>query len=241
MEYPFLVSVPFIDVASEAPTKHSADMPCINDRMDTLVIPMQDNDRAKAIRKRGIQQIFTVFKESENTLVLDAGLVTLLSAARRPASHAAMKVLSSSWMRRLWTLQEAFLSKRIYFAFHEDERSTNTHLLDTASGNVTSAIMAKFSSRLKHSIMDHERNNRDLFLFDRSDKLPPWRATRLVANTWRATRWRVRAPFRCSGRIELTLLKTTTNHFHEALALATLLGLDYENPHWRKRTTEGEA
>lgn len=28
-----------------------------------------------------------------------------------------MKILSSVWMRRLWTLQEAFLSRNIIFPF----------------------------------------------------------------------------------------------------------------------------
>ncbi|KAK8877587.1 hypothetical protein PGQ11_002533 [Apiospora arundinis] len=189
--------------------------------MDTLILPVQKTDNAKAMRKRGIEQIFTVFKESKYTLVLDAGLVTSLSGSGSPPSHSAMRVLLSSWMRRLWTLQEGFLSKKIHFVFTEGERTTNRHLLefgtlserlDAAARNLPTALLTKVSSYLRHNIINHETNTRDTFLFDQSGDLPPRRASELVANIWKAARWR-----------------TTTNHTHESMALAALLGLEFGN------------
>jgi hypothetical protein len=93
--------------------------------MDTLVIPVGQGKEEEDLRKRAIKQIFQVFKESSYTIVLDAGLSQMNPGSTDRPAVAAMRILGSSWMRRLWTLQEAFLSRKIYFAFEENYRATS--------------------------------------------------------------------------------------------------------------------
>ena len=212
--------------------------------MDSLVVPVQQDDEAKKLRKKAITQIFDVFKGSMYTLVMDAGLSSMSPrrGAKDTAAHAAMRILASSWMRRLWTLQEAFLSQKIYFAFREGEpgRGANDqihHLQDFAkvsknlesSTKATTAILSTLNEHMRHNVMGHEWKTRDTYLFKASDSLPDRKAAVLVANAWKAARWRVRqSPHHAISFADI-FNKTTTNDFHETLALATLLDLDYSN------------
>ncbi|OQV07343.1 hypothetical protein CLAIMM_11794 isoform 1 [Cladophialophora immunda] len=84
--------------------------------MDTLLIPV---DRAsRRVRGKAISQIHQVFEHATATVVLDNGL---LETSRGSPVQAAMKFLASSWMRRLWTLHEAWLSKRLLIPFKGDD------------------------------------------------------------------------------------------------------------------------
>ena len=164
--------------------------------MDTLVIPVQKNDNRA--RKIAIQQIFSVFKKSDLTLVLDAGLEMQHhdQSSDNAFSLAAMCILSSGWMRRLWTLQEAFLSKKIYFVFKEAERSAKERPLDLeellqrlddkSKESLHAVVLARVNSHLRGKLM-HDVP----YPSGASDRL---RAAMLLANTWQATRWRVRSP-----------------------------------------------
>ncbi|KAK9418357.1 putative Heterokaryon incompatibility domain-containing protein [Seiridium unicorne] len=193
--------------------------------MDTLIIPVGKGEEEKKLRKRAIKQIFRIFKESSYTIVLDVGLSRFnLDGTDKPAV-AAMRILGSSWMRRLWTLQEAFLSRKIYFAF-EESASPRSYLKDLAgisqrlasesSTEVTTALLNMVNEHLQRMIMSHENETRDKYLFKKqgteAQDMPARKAAILVASTWRAARWR-----------------TTTNSFHETLALATLLDLNHED------------
>ncbi|KAK8037558.1 hypothetical protein PG991_000904 [Apiospora marii] len=188
--------------------------------MDTLVIPVHGQGNTD-MRNRAIKQIFPIFKHSCFTLVLDAGLAQLSSSKDlHPSSHAAMRALASGWMSRLWTLQEAFLSKEIYYVFQEGSHSSDRHHLEVGTlleslkaeaEQLRNAIFAKVYHHLKHNILDHERNTRNPWLFDPGHNMPPLRTAKLVANTLKATSWR-----------------STTHYFHETLSLATLLGLLYK-------------
>ncbi|ETS85964.1 hypothetical protein PFICI_03989 [Pestalotiopsis fici W106-1] len=191
--------------------------------MDTLVIPVGPGQEDRTRRKRAIKQIFQVFKESTYTIVLDAGLAQLNPGEPDRPAVAAMRILGSSWMRRLWTLQEAFLSQKIYFAFDYDDQLSHLKDLkelsqDLASGGhaqATTALLDMVNDHLQHLIMSHEQETRDTYLFPEAglsgSKMPQEKAALLVASSWKAARWR-----------------TTSNSFHETLALATLLNLDYE-------------
>ncbi|KAH8743056.1 hypothetical protein F5883DRAFT_594256 [Diaporthe sp. PMI_573] len=88
--------------------------------MDTLLVPVKENmtEEEKIIKKKAIGQIFQVFNQSKYTVVLDNGLHTM-NVSRDKPTQTAMTILASSWMRRLWTLQEAFLSRQLHFAFGE--------------------------------------------------------------------------------------------------------------------------
>ncbi|XP_044724250.1 uncharacterized protein HRG_02146 [Hirsutella rhossiliensis] len=56
-----------------------------------------------------------VYRDAAAVLVLDGGLQ--LCRSTEPLATRLMRVLTSGWMRRLWTLQESVLSKELHFAF----------------------------------------------------------------------------------------------------------------------------
>ncbi|KAF3052271.1 hypothetical protein E8E11_011582 [Didymella keratinophila] len=84
--------------------------------MDTLLIPVGKDQTHKAARKKAIHKIYDVFADAKYTVVIDNGL-NKMDWDPNDYTTTAMKILASGWMRRLWTLQEAFLSRRIMFAF----------------------------------------------------------------------------------------------------------------------------
>ncbi|OTA96596.1 hypothetical protein M434DRAFT_8791 [Hypoxylon sp. CO27-5] len=186
-----------------------------NDRpfwMDTLVVPVDKT--AENDRKIAIGQITNIFERSEFTIVLDNGLLSTPIGDKRAAE--AMAVLPSIWMRRLWTLQEAFLSNKILFAFAPGSQNEKDLVdfddldfeLNRGISNVAGAFDQAVRCQLSSQLMGTERADRKHHQRVRREKR---RGPILVASAWSAARWR-----------------TTSNPAHEILALATLLGLDYQ-------------
>jgi hypothetical protein len=165
--------------------------------MDTLVIPVsRTHANAKVEKKKAIHQIHTLFKNSTYSIVLDKGLVNM--SPGEPC-QTAVKLLASGWMRRLWTLQEAFLSSKLKIAFQDKDYDVNP-LKDfeelrsqvQRQANIDTSIIASLvDDEISHSIMWddkatlNERNPNDNALGGKST---------IVANSWRAARWRVSIP-----------------------------------------------
>ncbi|RYP48891.1 hypothetical protein DL768_005315 [Monosporascus sp. mg162] len=84
--------------------------------MDTLCIPVcpesQTNDGSRRLRFRAIKQITPVFVGAFNTLILDRALQEIDNIVPNQicGDEFAALVLSSKWMERGWTLEEACLS-----------------------------------------------------------------------------------------------------------------------------------
>lgn len=74
--------------------------------MDTLCVPRYPDD----IHNKAVMQMREVYTKAERVLVLDAEL--LASTADGTYEEINMRIQSSRWIRRLWTLQEAVLAKR---------------------------------------------------------------------------------------------------------------------------------
>ena len=75
--------------------------------MDTLLIPVGEANAS--LRNKAIQSMALIYARAKNVLVLDAELQNI-SLQGIPLEQASAHVLSSSWMTRCWTLQEACLS-----------------------------------------------------------------------------------------------------------------------------------
>lgn len=69
--------------------------------IDTICVPRADED------VMALAQMAATYKESTVVLVLDA---ELYHTSRRTSVEAIIRLLCSSWMRRLWTLQEGILA-----------------------------------------------------------------------------------------------------------------------------------
>lgn len=180
--------------------------------MDTLVVPVDKT--VTSLRRVALGQLTTVFENSSFTIVLDNGLLSTPTGGKR--AEEAMCILPSRWMRRLWTLQEAFLSDRILFAFEPRGRNEKDMIdfddldfeLSKGTSSVANAFNRAVRNQLLSQLMGNERVDRKHFKRVRRDDE---RGAILVASAWSAARWR-----------------TTGNPAHEVLAVATLLGLDYK-------------
>ena len=174
--------------------------------MDTLVVPAKSKtEQEKKMKKRAIGQIFDVFQQAACTIVLDNGLCETTGESDTNPAKTAMTILASGWMRRLWTLQEAFGSKKLYVTFEERGPMFNNlvdldnlvHKLlkrsELSEDGLISPITGSIRNQLRQNIMGPERDRRNLSLNkgdDRSD-MPTDKAATLVANAWHAARWRV--------------------------------------------------
>ncbi|KAH8646933.1 hypothetical protein BGZ60DRAFT_553556 [Tricladium varicosporioides] len=170
--------------------------------IDTLVIPV--DKKYEVQRKKAIEQINDVFTSAKYTIVVDNALTEMSSGDNYEST--AMKILASGWMRRLWTLQEAYLSKRLLFAFKgKDVRNLDDleEMYPQASHILTSNIPTTARNYF-HNLLGGDRKNR-------IHEVPTANNYALLASIWRAAQWRV-------GRRE-----------HETLALATMLNLDYRD------------
>lgn len=84
--------------------------------MDTLCVP-QDNYRPELqeARREAIYTMDEVYKKCSAVLVLDSALLS--TSVQAPLEQKLVRIACSSWLRRLWTLQEGVLGPRIMLQF----------------------------------------------------------------------------------------------------------------------------
>jgi hypothetical protein len=80
--------------------------------LDTLLCPAKEGEG----KRLAIEKIRLVYQQAKCVLVLDAGLMSYF-ARDQDSSEKLIRILTSAWMRRLWTLQEGALAKSLYFQF----------------------------------------------------------------------------------------------------------------------------
>jgi hypothetical protein len=86
--------------------------------IDSLCVP-----KAKDLRALAIRSMADTYRKAKAVLVLDRLILDGRSTDDRKEN--LLRIQLSSWMRRLWTLQEAILSSKVFFQF-----SDNAVLLD---------------------------------------------------------------------------------------------------------------
>jgi len=89
------------------PTDSAPDSSKLAIWVDTLCIPVSPG--LKDVRKLAINCLAATYREAEHVLVLETGLMSSSSSASR--IEKCSRLLCSAWLRRLWTYQEAVLSK----------------------------------------------------------------------------------------------------------------------------------
>lgn len=184
--------------------------------IDTLAIPVKPEHKDQ--RKEAIRNMHKIYTSAKYTIVLDAGLMSL----RRGSGYIkpAMSISVSRWMGRLWTLQEAFLSKHLFFSFSDMLYSMDRleELFPEENAPLHSCVA--FPSRsYYHGIMKKESRmiyGPDATLEDRITK------PEHLAATWKALQWR-----------------TTAHPQHETLALATMFNVNTDEFAVSSSTTTG--
>ena len=171
--------------------------------IDTLAIPV--DDKYKAQRKKAIRNMHKIYTGAKYTIVLDAGLMRINRG--EGYIQPAMSITLSGWMTRLWTLQEAVLSKQLYFNFSDQvyamERLEKLYKQENAPLHSCAAYVSR---TYYHGILEKESQK-----MHANDLAPADKATsqEFVAAVWKAVQWR-----------------RTAHLQHETLALATLLDVD---------------
>ncbi|KAF9463932.1 hypothetical protein BDZ94DRAFT_578770 [Collybia nuda] len=80
--------------------------------MDALCIP-----GSKDMRKRAIGLMGQTYKNATVVLVIDSGIRACPYSA--PQEEKLLRILTSAWMQRLWTLQEALFAQNLVFEFSD--------------------------------------------------------------------------------------------------------------------------
>lgn len=81
--------------------------------IDSLCVPRDKDSRNKAI-----QLMARTYKDASITVVLDSSIRTAsFDLTPRGIEHTLLSLVTSTWMQRLWTLQEACLSRLLIFQF----------------------------------------------------------------------------------------------------------------------------
>lgn len=159
--------------------------------LDTLAIPQNvENrpDRAE-LKKAAINRIHQVFKKSSHCIIIDRHL----SKQQVPdCSIIAAGLLASAWMMRLWTLQEAFVSNKLHVAI--SGRYAHTRPLDDMwwDKDNKKEFLKLAMERMIRTKIAQSMMGKPLFSETRAEAEHSGRAKAvLIANAWRATRYRV--------------------------------------------------
>lgn len=168
--------------------------------IDTLTIPLGEG--YQDLRRKAMRHTHDMYRNAFFTIVLDMGL--MVQPRGRTYADAAMRIATSHWMTRLWTLQEACLSRRLLFVF-ADIIEDMDDLEDTFPQDLVSP--ASWAARQYYSAL-----------------LGPQRA--LLKQS--STRDLLRGPDFLTSLCNALALRRTAVPQHEPLAIATLLGLDID-------------
>lgn len=147
--------------------------------IDTLALPV--GQQFKYQRRKAVRQIRKIYTDAKFTIVIDNGLKQMSAGAKY--SNTAMKILASAWMRQLWTLTEACLSRNLLFAFADgvlksiDDRDD---LYQEASDILVSDVPAIARNCLHQNLG-----------FDIKGKISGTAQASALANIIRAAQWRV--------------------------------------------------
>ncbi|KAI0659667.1 hypothetical protein C8Q70DRAFT_898913, partial [Cubamyces menziesii] len=88
--------------------------------MDSLCVPSAREQRKKAIRLMA-----DTYRDAAKVLVIDDAVRMLCHSERTPWPEIMLRVATSAWVRRVWTLQEGLLAHQLCFEFVDGAASIN--------------------------------------------------------------------------------------------------------------------
>lgn len=90
--------------------------------MDTLCVPWENDEENR--RRKAIGRMRDTYESATSVLVVSTDF-TSVAGTITPA-EALLRVATSGWMRRLWTLQEGVLARNLYFEFSDGALNFNS-------------------------------------------------------------------------------------------------------------------
>ena len=141
----------------------------------------------------------SIYQDALQVLALDSGLLSYSCSA--PSLELCVRLKLSTWMRRLWTFQEAILPKEVHVRFSDGARTLQdiAQSLQRDEYDNRGHIYRRYG-QLWHTFFD------PFITKTKGDLIARFKAT------WKQLQWR-----------------STTYQSDETICLATLLGLDVSN------------
>lgn len=99
--------------ANHLPAKYTHSAPGF--WMDTLCCIVGNSPEDRSYKKKSIQSMREIYGSSVAVLIIDPWLMSIPSTAS--VSEICYRIYASGWSRRLWTHQEGFLAKEVYYQF----------------------------------------------------------------------------------------------------------------------------
>ncbi|RDW65133.1 hypothetical protein BP6252_10784 [Coleophoma cylindrospora] len=142
--------------------------------LDSLCVP-----KAPEVRKQALKLMGAAYRDAECVVVLDKTIQTVSKAA--PSKEIMSRILTSPWMRRLWTLQEAVLAKKIVFQLADGlfPLLSLDSLITSAAVLQADALTAGLSLEIHRLVKRHRTKALSLGDVARSLK---WRSTNRAAD-----------------------------------------------------------
>ncbi|KAK7994829.1 hypothetical protein PG990_013602 [Apiospora arundinis] len=130
----------------------------------------------KKIIRTAITQIVYTFRKSVCSIVINGGLCNMDTSGKHV--QVAMRILTSGWMRRLWTLQEV-LSKSLKVVFKQEKAALGGIVdFDETIMSMTDSTQL-LRQKMMHSMMGNERET-----MIRLSSLAKLRGSDLITNAW---------------------------------------------------------
>jgi hypothetical protein len=85
--------------------------------MDTLCCTVGLDEESRKYKKKSIQSMREIYGESAAVLIIDPWLMSIPSTAS--VIEICYRIYASGWSRRLWTHQEGFLAREVYYQFQD--------------------------------------------------------------------------------------------------------------------------
>lgn len=178
-----------LEMASAEPDDRPNQRLCEWFWLETLGIPRKSDEETiplshfKAIKRKSISQIAYIYKKATQSIVIDRGLYNMDASEKK--AQTTMRILASGWMRRLWTLHEACLSRELKVMFKQE----NDDMGGVEGFDDTLSSMKYTTQLLRQMLMQNTMGYKRARTVRINDGLEPRGS--LIANAWRAVRWRV--------------------------------------------------
>ncbi|KAK0462720.1 hypothetical protein IW261DRAFT_177955 [Armillaria novae-zelandiae] len=108
--------------------------------MDALCVPEK-----RDLRRRAIGLMAETYRNADAVLVIDSGIRSCSRSA--PLEERLLQIISSGWMQRLWTLQEALLARKLIFEF-ADGFSTLDELIPIQEEDLLDVLLTQLSAEI---------------------------------------------------------------------------------------------